>query len=194
MFSGYGSVITAFLFLLKAVCGFFSMLFILRLWLQWRRISFAHPLGGFVLKLTNWAVLPLRRVIPGTGGIDWASLVAAFFLQLVFFSISLSLFTTVMPFPQLMQEAIAAKGGWTFALIVISLVGLFQQIIYLLILALILQAVLSWVNPYSPFSPLLRQLTAPLLYPIQRILPPISGIDLSPLVAILLLQALLMLL
>ncbi|MDR0735246.1 MAG: YggT family protein [Zoogloeaceae bacterium] len=190
----YTSVVSAFLFLLKAVCSFFSMLFILRLLLQWRRISFINPLGGFVLKLTNWAVLPLRRVIPGVGGIEWASLAAAFILQFVFFLISLSL-RVVMPLSPLMQNIIAAEGGgMTFALFVISLVGLFQQVIYLHILLLILQAVLSWVNPYSPFAPVLRQLTAPLLTPIQRVLPPISGIDISPLVAILLLQALLMLL
>ncbi|MDR1349250.1 MAG: YggT family protein [Zoogloeaceae bacterium] len=193
MFSNpLSSVLPAFLFLLKAVCGFFSMLFILRLMLQWRRISFINPLGGFVLKLTNWAVLSLRRVIPGAGGIDWASLVAAFILQFVFFSIVLSLRAPMLLSPLMLN--IVAEGGWTFALLIISLTGLLQQILYLLILLLILQAVLSWVNPYSPFAPTLRQLTAPLLTPIQRILPPISGIDLSPLVVILLLQALLMLL
>ncbi|MDR0672345.1 MAG: YggT family protein [Zoogloeaceae bacterium] len=191
----YTPFVTAFLFLIKAVCGFFSMMFILRLLLQWRRISFNNPLGGFVLKLTNWAVLPLRRLIPGSGGIDWASIIAAFFLQLVFFSIALSLRVATSPaLSPLMQERIAAEGGWAFALFTISLVGLFQQILYLLILILILQAVLSWVNPYSPFAPVLRQLTAPILAPIQRVLPPISGIDLSPLVVILLLQAILMLL
>jgi YggT family protein len=178
------SVVSAFLFLLKAVCGFFSILFILRLMLQWRRISFISPLGGFVLKLTNWAVLPLRRVIPALGGIDWASLLAAFILQAVFFSIALPL----------LKRDIVAETGWTSMLLVISLMGLLQSILYLLILLLILQAVLSWVNPHSPFAPTLHQLTAPLLAPIRRVLPPISGIDLSPLVVILLLQTLLMLL
>ncbi|MDR2625183.1 MAG: YggT family protein [Zoogloeaceae bacterium] len=192
MLSGYTSVIAAFLFLLRAVCGFFTMLFLLRLLLQWRRISFIHPLGGFVLKLTNWAVLPLRRVIPSVGGIDWASLLVAFLLQFAFFSVALSLPIMGTPFAPLTLNGIT-EGGWAFLLFVISLMGLIQQILYLLILLLILQAVLSWVNPYSPFAPVLRQLTAPLLAPIQRILPPISGIDLSPLVVILLLQALLML-
>jgi YggT family protein len=184
------SIAPAFLFLLKAICGFFSMLFILRLMLQWRRVPFVSPLYDFVLKLTNWAVLPLRRVIPGVGGIDWASLVVAFILQLVFFSIVLSLHAAMSLSPLMWK--IITEVGWTSALFIISLVGLFQQIIHLLMLLIILQVVLSWVNPYSPFAPTLRQLTAPVLTPIQRILPPISGIDLSPLVVFLLLQALLM--
>jgi YggT family protein len=190
MLPNYASATNALVFLLQTVCGFFCMLFILRVLLQWRRISFLHPLGGFVLKLTNWAVLPLRHVIPSMGGIDWASLIVALLLQCAFFSVVFSL--TSMP--PLMMNSMAIGGGWVFALLVISLMGLFQQFIYLLILLLILQAVLSWVNPYSPFAPVLRQLTAPLLTPIQRVLPPISGIDLSPWVVILLLQALLMLL
>ncbi|MDR2364838.1 MAG: YggT family protein [Zoogloeaceae bacterium] len=193
MFShSLSSVIPAFLFLLKTVCSFFSALFLLRLMLQWRRISFIGPLGGFVLKLTNWAILPLRRVIPGLGGIDLASLVAAFLPQVVFFSITLSL-RALIALPPFMRDVIA-EAGWISVLLLISLLGLFQIVIYLLTLLLILQAVLSWVNPYSPFAPDLRQLTAPLLAPIQRILPPISGIDLSPLVALLLLQALSMIL
>ncbi|MGE5945322.1 MAG: YggT family protein, partial [Betaproteobacteria bacterium] len=73
----------AVIFLLDAIVSFFCTLFLLRFMMQWMRISFAGQIGDFVVKLTNWAVLPLRRLIPGLGGLDWASLVAAFSLQLL---------------------------------------------------------------------------------------------------------------
>ena len=73
----------AVLFLLNAVVSFFCTLFLLRFMMQALRVSFGGQLGGFVMTLTNWAVKPLRRIIPGIGGFDWASLFAAFMLQLL---------------------------------------------------------------------------------------------------------------
>jgi YggT family protein len=148
----------AVIFLLNAVVSFFCTLFLLRFMMQALRVSFGGQLGGFVMALTNWAVKPLRRIIPGIGGFDWASLFAALMLQLLLAGL---------------------------------LISLLRLAVYILIGALILQAVLSWINPYSPLAAPIYQLTRPLLDPIRRILPSISGIDLSPLVAILLLQALL---
>lgn len=170
-------------FLLDAVVSFFCTLFILRFMMQAMRVSFAGQLGNFVVSLTNWAIKPLRRVVPGLGGMDWSSLLAALTLQLL---LSLIIFGLTGP-------AIEADGG-TVALMALwfALRALLRLAIYILIGAMILQAVLSWVNPYSPLSAPAHQLTRPVLDPIRRIVPTISGIDLSPLVAILLLQALLM--
>ncbi|GHU13094.1 YggT family protein [Betaproteobacteria bacterium] len=177
----------AIYFLLKTVSDLFCMLFVLRLLMQWRRISLASPFGCFILKLTNWAVLPLRRVIPGFGGVDWASLIVALAVQLVFVLVIFGL-----------AGATPVGTGFSSAiwgnLLLTALVNLLYLVIYLFIIALIVQAVLSWINPWSPLTPTLRQLTYPLLAPVQKLIPPISGIDLSPLVVILILQALLMLL
>ena len=171
-------------FLLDAVVSFFCTLFLLRFIMQMARISFAGQLGDFVIKLTNWAVKPLRRVLPGFGGFDWASLVAALGLQLLLAGLLIALSPLTLASDPL---------GLVFVVLLAALRGLLRLAVYLAIGALILQAVLSWVNPYSPIAPTVNQLVRPMLDPIRRFVPTISGIDLSPLVAILLLQVVLML-
>lgn len=173
----------ALVFLVDAVVSFFCTLFLLRFMMQAMRVSFAGQIGDFVVKLTNWAVKPLRQVIPGLGGFDWASLFAALALQLLLSALLVGISGQVISAD---AGTIALMAGW------FAIRTLLRLAIYILIGALILQAVLSWINPYSPLSAPAHQLTRPLLDPIRRILPAISGIDLSPLVAILLLQAVLM--
>ena len=173
----------AVVFLLDAVVSFLCTLFLLRFMMQAMRVSFAGQLGHFVVTLTNWAVKPLRRFIPGFGGMDWASLIAAFGLQLLLTALIVGL---AGPAVAADPAAVAMMALW------LAFRTLLRLAVYILIGALILQAVLSWVNPYSPLAAPAHQLTRPMLAPIQRIIPPISGIDLSPLVAILVLQALLM--
>ncbi|MGE5471688.1 MAG: YggT family protein [Bacteroidota bacterium] len=173
----------AIFFLIDAVVSFFCTLFLLRFMMQAMRVSFGGQIGHFVVTLTNWAVKPLRRIIPGAGGFDWASLFAALGLQLL-----LSALLVVLS-----GHDTSADGG-TVALMALwfSLRGLLRLAVYIEIGALILQAVLSWVSPFSPLALPAQQLTRFLLDPIRRLVPPISGIDLSPLIAILLLQAALM--
>lgn len=168
-------------FLLDAVAGFFCALFLLRFMMQAMRVSFAGQLGDFVVRLTNWAVKPLRRVVPGAGGYDWASLLAALALQLLLGAVLIGL----------AGPPLAADNAVPMVLM-FAMRGVVRMAVYILIGALILQAVLSWINPYSPLAAPAHQLTRPLLDPVRRVLPPISGIDLSPLVAILLLQVVLM--
>jgi YggT family protein len=173
----------AIAFLLDAVASFFCTLFLLRFMMQAMRVSFAGQIGDFVVKLTNWAVKPLRNVIPGIGGYDWASLIAALGVQLALSGILIGL----------AGPAIGSDPG-TLVLMLLwfAVKAILRLAVYILIGALILQAVLSWINPYSPLAAPAYQLTRPILDPIRSILPTISGIDLSPLVAILLLQVILM--
>lgn len=173
----------ALIFLFDAVISFFCTLFLLRFMMQAMRVSFAGQLGNFVVALTNWAVKPLRRVIPGLGGLDWSSLLAAFALQLLLSAAIVALSSHLGEMDVL---------GLLPMLLWFALRALLRLAVYIVIGALILQAVLSWINPYSPLSAPAQQLTRPLLDPIRRFIPLIGGIDLSPLVAILLLQALLM--
>ena len=176
-------VTQAVVFLVDAVISFFSALFLLRFYMQAFRVSFAGPLGHFVVTLTSWAAKPLRRVIPGMLGLDFACLVAALALQALFAGLLLGLG----------GQMFSLDGpGLALGIVVAALRGVLRLSIYLLIGTLILQAVLSWVNPHSPVAAPAYQLTRPFLDPIRRILPPISGIDLSPLVAILLAQVVLM--
>jgi YggT family protein len=169
----------AALFVLDALVGFLTLVLLLRFYMQAFRVSFGNQFGAFVVQLTNWLVKPLRRLLPSVFGLDLATLLPAFLLQVVLF---LAYF--------------AARGGLeSMAADQLLLLILWQAVlatlrisVYLLIGALILQAVLSWVNPYSPLGRPVAQLTQPFLKPIRRFVPPVANIDLSPLIAILLAQ------
>jgi len=169
-------------FLVDAVAGFFVYLLLARFLFQWLRVPFRNVLGEFIIAVTNWMVVPARRVIPSLAGFDLASLLLAWVLQ------GLALF------------AIYTIGGWDFGsapgiaagiLAGLALLDLVRFTLYILVFALIVQAVLSWVNPYSPVQPLFDALTRPFLRPIRRVVPPLANVDLSPLVLIVLLQVLL---
>lgn len=173
------------IFLLDTVFGFLTVLLLLRFLMQFARISFANPIGQFVVQATNWMVLPLRRFIPGVMGLDMSSLVPAWLLQCLLLWITYFLRSRLIVVDDPMLLLLVLGRG---------VLGVLHYGVYIYIGALLLQAVLSWVNPYSPIARPVGQLTAPLLRPIQRFVPPIANVDLSPFIAIVLLQALLMLL
>jgi YggT family protein len=167
------------LFLLDALIGFFTVALLLRFYMQAFRVSFSNQLGNFIVQLTNWLVKPLRKIFPGLLGLDLASLVPAYLLQVL---LLLAVFSLRGALELLAPEKVLVLIFWQGALATLRLS------IYLLIGALFLQAVLSWVSPYSPLGQPVAQLTRPFLRPIQRLVPPIAAIDLSPLIAILLAQ------
>jgi YggT family protein len=147
---------------------------VLRAWMQSRRIGGANPVGTFVMGLTDWIVKPLRRILPGYAGIDWGSLVAAFLITLVAVTIDIALRVGGVPPPDIV--------------LIVTLVWLIKWILYLAQLMILIAAVLSWVNPFSPLLPVFDALTAPLLAPLRRILPRGGRMDFSPLAALLLIQ------
>lgn len=163
--------------LLEVVLGVVGGACLLRVYMQFLRIPMSvrsgNPLGGFVFALTDWIVLPLRRVLPSLGALDTASLVAAFLLQLTKF---------------VLLWLIAGAGGGLFFLPVLALFGLLSMAISGLTVAVIVYAVLSWVPTSSVISGVMGHLVEPLLRPIRRVLPLVGGIDLSPLVLLLALQ------
>lgn len=176
----------ALFFLFDTLTAFFSLLLLTRFLMQLNRVSFANQLGTFVARMTDWAVKPLRRFIPGLMGWDLASLLPAWWLQCL---LLLTIVTLRGAIPEGAQAAeLSLLILWRGAIATLRL------IVYLYIGALIVQAVLSWVNPRSPLAGPLHQFNRPLLQPIQRIVPMVAGIDLSPLAAILLLQVVLILL
>jgi len=169
-------------FLLSVLFGLYITAVLLRFLLQWARADFYNPLSQAIVKLTNPALRPLRRIIPGFGGIDVAAIVLLILLQLtlglIFLALGIPLSPPGMPFHPALPIWL-----WTIAELVDLAFNVF-------IFSLIIQAVLSWVNPghYNPVSSLLNRLNEPLLRPVHRVIPPFSGLDLSPLVVILLLQ------
>ena len=173
------------LFLLNAVIGFFTFALLLRFYMQAFRVSFRNPVGAFVVQLTNWLVMPLRRVLPGVFGLDLASLLPAYLLQVL-------LLLAVFSLRGGMEMGMVAPGELIPLILWQAILATLRTSVYLLIGALFLQAILSWVNPFSSLAQPLAQLTSPFLTPIRRIVPPIAAVDLSPLIAILLAQVVLM--
>ena len=169
-------------FLVGVLVDFFVYLLLARFLFQWLRVPFRNVLGGFIIAATNWMVMPARRVVPALFGLDLASLLLAWLAQ------GLGLFVI---YSLAGLDFSSAPGIAAGILAGLALLDLLRAIVYIFVFALIVQAVLSWVNPYSPVAPLFDALTRPLLRPIRRMVPPLANVDLSPLVLIVLLQVLL---
>jgi YggT family protein len=167
-----------FLFVLDTVCGFLTLALLVRFAMQWARTPFRNPLGQFIVAVTDWMVRPLRRLVPGLFGLDLASLLLAWFWQVAYQGIALGLsgvLSAVSPAPILVVAMLAALD--------VAKIGL-----YLMIGAVLISAVFSWVNPHAPLAGVFDTLTRPLLRPFRRVIPPIGGVDLSPLALLLVLQ------
>lgn len=171
-------------FVIESVFNLFAIALLLRFILQWVRAPFRNPFSQFLVALTNFLVLPLRRVIPGLGGLDLASLLAAWLVE---FAMLLAIMA-VSGFPLMVAGWGVVPGIALWAAVKLLSLG-----IYVLMGAVLIQALLSWVNPYSPIAPVLYALSEPLLRPARKLIPPIGGVDLSPLAVLLVLQLVLML-
>ena len=169
-------------FLLDTVLGFFVFLLLARFYLQLLRAPFRNPLAQFISALTNWLVLPARRLVPGMFGLDLASFMLAWLIE------STLLFLLYLLRGSGFHAGPGAAAGVLFSL---ALLELARFSLYLLIGVILVQAVISWVNPYAPLAPLFNALTAPFLRPFRRFVPPIANIDLSPLLALVAAQLLL---
>jgi YggT family protein len=162
-------------FLLQALFGLYILAVLLRFLLQWARADFYNPLVQFLVKLTNPPLLPLRRYIPGFMGLDMAAVVLMLGLQVLELLLVFGLRGQGISLPGVLLLALA------------TLLGLLLDVLFW---AVIVQAVLSWFNPdfRQPAVRLLYQLTEPVLRPARRLLPPIAGLDLSPLMVLIVFQ------
>ncbi len=172
-------------FLLNTFLGLLTLAFLLRLYLQLTGAPFHNPVSQAVVALTNFAVRPLRRVIPSWGWLDTASLTLAFCTQLILQSLVLWL----RDFPLLVAEPQVY-----FAVLALAALSVFKISLYIVLYAVILQVVLSWINPHTVLAPILDSLTRPLLRPLRRRMPYTAGVDLTPLIAFVAVELLLMLL
>jgi len=161
-------------FLLDVIVGLLGGACLLRLYMQYHRVPFGNPLGRFVFAVSDWIVLPLRRVIPSVRRWDLASAVAAWLLVLAKFL--------------LLWLLLGGIGRWA-VLPLVSLIGLLQLAVSGLTALLIVHAVLSWVpSASSMLHDLIARLAEPLVRPLRRFIPLVGGVDLSVLAAIVLLQ------
>ena len=170
---------TALAFLIDVVFGLLTYALLLRLVMQLMRAPFRNPLGQALMALTDWAVKPLRKVLPGWRGIDWASVVAVY----------LSQFLWLAALHAALGAGFSIAGPLLPFLALAAVIALLKALLWLAIIVVFVQAILSWVAPDGPLAGVLNALTFPLLRPVRRVVPPIGGtLDLSPLIVIVLAQ------
>lgn len=180
--SGEGYLANAGIYLINIVFFIFILAVMLRFLLQTIRADFYNPICQTLITLTNPALKPLRRWIPGFMGIDWPSIILMILLQALEISLIALLVSGHLPPPI------------SFPVIIVS--KLLSMLIYVYIFVIIIQAIISWIQPgsYSPFTVLLYQLSEPLVRPIRRYIPAAGGIDWSLLIILILLNLALILL
>jgi YggT family protein len=160
-------------FLLDVAAGLLGGACLLRLYMQYQRVSFGNPVGRFVFALTDWLVLPLRKVLPAIGRWDTASLVGVFLIELAQFA--------------LLWLLLGRVGGLEM-LPVLALFGVLRLAISGLTGLVIVYAILSWVRADSPIVDVIDRLCMPLLRPWRKLIPLVGGLDLSPLALLVALQ------
>ncbi len=165
-------------FLIDIVFSLFGIVLILRAWIYAIRLHPFNPYSQAILRASDWLVQPLRRAIPATGRFDWPSILACWLIALIYLLLSGFILSagTLPPVAMVAPAMLAA--------VLTALKWLFNVIVWVTLI----QAVLSWINPLSPVMPVLYTLTAPLLDPIRRALPRMGGLDLSPLVLLVIAQ------
>ena len=144
---------------------------LLRFWMQVIRVRPPASVAQFTFTLSDWLVRPMRRLVPGMGGYDWASLIGAFLVVLLASSV------------MLLNPAVDGQG-----VVLYALYRFCSWILYGFMGLLIIEVIFSWINPYAPLAPFIRALNEPLLRPLRRVIPPLGGLDISVLVAVILLQ------
>jgi YggT family protein len=166
----------ALTFLLQTLGNLFVVAVLLRFMMQLFRVPFRNPFSQFIVAITDFAVKPLRRLVPGLLGLDWACLVLAVLIKLVV--VAATYWLSGYPF------ALAGAKVWP-VMLGLAVVRLLSLTVYLII-------GLSWVNSNTPLMPVVYELTEPFLRPLRRFIPMVSNVDLTPLVLFILCQLILM--
>ncbi|MFG8562524.1 YggT family protein [Pseudomonas paraeruginosa] len=168
---------TAAIYILQTLGSLYLLIVLLRFILQLVRADFYNPLSQFIVRATKPLLNPLRRIIPGLGGIDLASLVLAILIQLVLMILIL----------MLMGYGV---GGFIMQLLIWSIIAVTSLFLKVFFFALIISVILSWVAPgsYNPGAQLVNQICEPLLMPFRKLLPNLGGLDISPIFAFLALK------
>ncbi|MCF8977636.1 YggT family protein [Pseudomonas syringae] len=169
---------TAAIYVLQTLGSLYLMLILLRFVLQLVRANFYNPLSQFIVKATQPLLKPLRRIIPSIFGLDMSSLVLAIIVQMILMALTLLL--------------IAGTAGDPLLLLLWSIISVTALFLKIFFFALIISVILSWVAPGSnnPGAELVNQICEPALAPFRRIVPNLGGLDISPILAFLVLKLL----
>ncbi|MFZ9994241.1 MAG: YggT family protein [Steroidobacteraceae bacterium] len=172
----------ALLFLVDTALSLLLYVFLLRLMLHWARGNFRNPFAQALLKFSNWLVIPLRRILPALGRVDTASLVGAYAVTLI----------KIAAFNLIMFAQIPPAIGWLSA----AGIELLRSLLWIYFWSIFVYALISMIAPgiRSPLADLLESICEPVLQRIRSAVPPIGGLDLSPMWAGIVIQVLLILL
>ncbi len=168
-------------YVLETIFNLFILAVLTRFYAQAFRAPFRNPIANFVVALTDFAVKPMRKIIPSAMGLDLASFVVAWVAQVI---LLVALYALVS------IAALAMPGFWP-AIALLALLKLLKLSIYLLMGVVIVQAIISWMSPFHPIRPFFDALSRPFLRPFQRMVPLVGGVDLSPLILLIILQVIL---
>ena len=166
-------------FLIDTLVQPFAAILLFRFHAVWLQAPMRNPIGEFLMALTDFVVLRVRRFVPRVRGLDTASLLLAFLVEFVY----LAAFLWLQGYP---FETFPLLG-----LLVWTAVKLLKISFYLLIATLITEAILSWVNPHTPLAPMLGAVNRPFVQPLRRRIPPVGNVDLSVLVLLIICQLIL---
>jgi YggT family protein len=167
--------VNAAVFLIQTAFELYILIILLRFLFQWFRADFYNPISQFLVKATSPVLRPLRRLIPGVGGIDVAALVLMIGLQMLeIFFVAL-----LMGYPH-----------GVMGMLILAIAELLRLTLKVFLVSIIIQVILSWISPgnYNPAVALIDGLAEPLLRPVRNLLPSLGGLDLSPVVVLVLLQ------
>jgi len=163
-------VLSIVMLIVDAIATLLGGALLLRFWMQAIRVRPPSSVAQFTFQLSDWLVRPMRRIVPGVGGYDWASLIGAFLIVLL-------------------ATSVLFVAGWPAqAVLLMACQRFLQWILYGFMALLVVEAIFSWINPHAPLAPFVRALNEPLLRPLRRVVPLVGNLDLSLLVALILLQ------
>jgi len=177
----------ALLFLLQSILGLLTLVFLLRFYFQLTKVSFQNQAAQVIVTLSNFAVKPMRRLLSslknlGVAKLDISTILLAYITQLV-----LTLLTLLLKgFPLW----VAGNSIW-LSIFSVALIGVISMSITIFLYAVLIQALLSWINPHTQIAPILNNLTGPILRFLRRFIPPAGNVDLNPLIFIITAQLLL---
>lgn len=170
------NITSAIVFIVNAITSLYLLVLLLRFWLPWLQADFRNPLAQGILRLTSPIVIPVRRIVPSFGRLDTATILVCFVIQ----------YLTI-----LLLLLIIGQAADFLTIAITTIVKLIVLSINLFVYAIFIRVILSWISPggYNPATAIITTLTEPVLRPFRRLLPPMGGFDLSPILAIILLLA-----
>ncbi len=171
------------IFLIDTLLGLFSLALLLRFYFQLLRVPYYNNISQFLIAVTDFIVRPARRFIPGWKGLDLSTLILAWLMECII--LAMVYFSQGYDFGANVGTVVGVMG-------LMGIIEIIKTTLYIVLFMIIAQAIISWINPYSPVAPLLNTFTQPFLAVFRRRIPPIANVDLSPLFALIVIQLLLM--